>query len=117
MWLMLLGLALGVLYLAGVEPVASWHWAWVLAPFGGAVLWWTFADNSGLTQRRAIEKMEQRKLERRERDMEALGLNVRRETQIKVIRDTADRARQQRRRGDLPEDAVPPPAERQEPRM
>lgn len=115
MWLLLLGLALGALYLAGVEPVASWHWAWVLAPFGGAVLWWTFADNSGLTQRRAIEKMERRKVERRERDMEALGLNVRRETQVKVIRDTADRARQQRRRGELAEDAVAPPPERRDP--
>ena len=38
---------------------------WLLLPFGGAVVWWTFADNSGLTQRRAVEKMERRKVERR----------------------------------------------------
>jgi small Trp-rich protein len=115
MWLVLLGLGLGALYLAGVEPVASWHWPWLLLPFGAAVLWWTFADSSGLTQRRAIDKMERRKVERRERDMEALGLNVRQAPPVKVMRDSADRARQQRRRGDLPEDAVAPPPDRRDP--
>lgn len=73
---MLLGILLLVLKWQEIGPVATWSWLVVLAPFGLAVLWWAFADSTGLTQRRAIEKMEQRKAERRQRDMEALGLGT-----------------------------------------
>jgi small Trp-rich protein len=71
---LILGLALLAMKAAEFGPVANWSWLVVLAPFGLAVLWWAFADSTGLTQRRAIEKMERRKEERRKRDMEALGL-------------------------------------------
>ena len=117
MWFLVVGLLFGVLYVLDVPPVAAWHWGWVLAPFGLAAAWWFIADASGLTQRRAIEKMAQRKLDRRDRDMAALGLTARRETRVKVIRDSADRAKQQQRRGELPENAVPPPAQRRDPRL
>lgn len=76
---LLLGILLLVLKWQEIGPVASWSWLVVLAPFGLAVLWWAFADSTGLTQRRAIEKMEQRKAERRQRDMEALGLGTQRD--------------------------------------
>ena len=95
MWFLIAGLLLGALYLGDVSPVASWHWGWILLPFGLAALWWAFADATGFTQRRAIDKMEARKVARRLRDMEALGLNVRRERRVKVIRDAAQRSKAQ----------------------
>lgn len=73
MWLVGIGLVLLVLKLVGVPPVEGWSWLWVLAPFGLAVLWWAWADSSGLTQRRAMKRMEDRKAARRERSLEALG--------------------------------------------
>lgn len=80
---LLLGLALLGLKIAEIGPVATLSWWLVLAPFALAVAWWGFADSSGLTQRRAIEKMERRKVERRQRDMEALGLGTQRDKQAR----------------------------------
>jgi hypothetical protein len=37
--------------------------------------WWQFSDSSGLTKKREIDKMERRKVDRREKAMEALGMN------------------------------------------
>jgi small Trp-rich protein len=74
---LILGIVLLAMKLGEFGPGAAWSWWLVLAPFGLAVLWWSFADSSGLTQRRAMDKMETRKVERRERNMEALGLVVR----------------------------------------
>lgn len=76
---LLLGLALLALKFAEIGPVALWSWWVVLAPFGLAVAWWAYADSTGLTQRRAIAKMEKRRAERRQRDMEALGLGIQRD--------------------------------------
>ena len=65
---------------------------WMLLPFGLAVAWWAFADATGLTRARAMDKMEERKHERRERHMEALGLNWRRDRRVAVIKEARDRA-------------------------
>ncbi len=93
---LLLGLALLAMKAAEFGPVATWSWFIVLAPFGLAVLWWGFADSTGLTQRRAIDKMEKRKVDRRQRDMEALGLTI--------TQRPASGARKKR-----PAEAPPPP--------
>ena len=53
--------------------------AWVSGLIGLAVLWWHFADSSGWTKKREMNKMEQRKTDRRERAMEALGIGKRRD--------------------------------------
>lgn len=73
---LLLGLVLIVAKLAGWGPVADWAWWWVLSPFAAAAAWWSFADSSGLTQRRVMNKMEERKRDRREKAMAALGLSA-----------------------------------------
>lgn len=88
---LLLGLALLAMKVAEFGPVATWSWWVVLLPFGLAVLWWAFADGSGLTQRRAIEKMEKRKTERRQRDMEALGMTTKRDKQVRRAQADARR--------------------------
>jgi small Trp-rich protein len=72
-----LGVLLMALKLAEIGPVADWSWWWILLPFGLAVAWWSFADSTGLTRRREMDKMEQRKQDRRDRDMSALGLTPR----------------------------------------
>jgi small Trp-rich protein len=74
---LILGIVLLAMKLGEFGPGAAWSWWLVLAPFGLAVLWWSFADSVGLTQRRAMDKMEAKKIERRDRNMEALGLVVR----------------------------------------
>ena len=71
----------GVLLLAAKMaewgPFATWSWWIILAPFAIAALWWQFADSSGWTKRREMNKMEQRKVDRREKQMEALGMGRR----------------------------------------
>ena len=88
---LIVGVLLLVMKLAEFGPGADLSWWWVLAPFAVAAFWWAFADSSGLTQRRAIEKMEQRKQQRRERDMKALGLDVHRDRRVRVMRDSGSR--------------------------
>ena len=73
---LLLGILVLAMKLAEFGPVADWSWWWVLLPFGLAVAWWGFADATGFTQRRAIDKMERTKEERRSRNLEALGLGL-----------------------------------------
>jgi small Trp-rich protein len=72
---LIVGVLMLAMKLAEFGPVADWSWWMVLLPFGLAVAWWGFADSSGLTQRRAMDKMEQTKAERRARHLVALGMN------------------------------------------
>jgi small Trp-rich protein len=72
-------------------PFATMSWWWVALPFFLAFLWWQFADGSGLTMKRAMDKMERRKVERRDKAMEALGLNHRREKRATRQREDAAR--------------------------
>jgi small Trp-rich protein len=74
---MIVGLLLLALKLAEIGPVAAWGWTWVLLPFGLAIVWWAIADKTGLTRRRAMRKMDERKTERRQRSLEQLGLGTR----------------------------------------
>lgn len=84
-----IGAVLLLLKIFEIDPVAAWSWIWILAPFGVAVAWWIYADSTGLTQRRAIQRMEERKVARRERDMVALGLDVGRDRAKRVQREAA----------------------------
>lgn len=73
-----LGALLIVLKLAGWGPPAAWPWWVVLTPLGLAVLWWTWADKSGHTRRREMEKMDARRDARRDKNLVALGIDPRR---------------------------------------
>jgi small Trp-rich protein len=90
-----IGAILLLLKILEVDPVAGWAWGWVLAPFGLAAAWWVFADATGYTQRSAIRRMEERKVARRERDMEALGLNVSKGQKKRARRELAQHEREQ----------------------
>lgn len=96
------GTILLLLKVLEIDPVTGWSWIWILAPFGLALAWWAWSDSTGLTQRRAIKRMEDRKVARRERDMNALGLNVhsdRRKRAMKRAADSAKSAAEERGKG------------------
>jgi small Trp-rich protein len=75
---LIVGILLLSLKLAELGPVAAWPWWAVLLPFGLTAAWWGVSDKLGLTQRRAVKKMERKKADRRVRNLEALGLGPRR---------------------------------------
>jgi small Trp-rich protein len=77
MYLLGLGLVLLLLKWAALGPVAGWPWWVVLAPFVLAILWWAWADASGYTKRKAMERDAARKAARIDRQRDALGLNPR----------------------------------------
>ncbi len=71
----IVGVLLLAAKLAEFGPFGGWSWWIILAPFAAAAVWWQLSDSLGLTQRRAMDKMEQRKVDRRERQLEALGID------------------------------------------
>jgi small Trp-rich protein len=74
MWFLGIGLVLIALKYLEIGPVATWSWWWVLTPLVLASAWWAWADWSGYTKRKAMEKMEQRKKDRLAKNREALGM-------------------------------------------
>lgn len=94
MYLVLVGALFVVLKFAEVAPVADWAWYWVLAPFGGAALWWAYSDMTGLTRKRAMDKIEDRKETRRRKAFEALGLDHRKAGRDKKKAEAFRRFRQ-----------------------
>lgn len=72
-----LGIVLLLLKYLQVGPVAAWPWLAVLSPFAAAVVWWTWADWSGYTKRKAVERENARKKARIDKQREQLGLGTR----------------------------------------
>jgi small Trp-rich protein len=76
----MLFLGVGIILLAmkylEYGPVAEWSWWVVLAPFGLAVAWWTWADWSGYTKKKAVQRENERKQARIDKSREALGLGI-----------------------------------------
>jgi len=104
MGFLLIGLLLLAMKLLEFGPGANWSWVWVLLPFALAVVWWSFSDMIGLTQMRAMQKMDDRKIDRRAQALEALGIDSRRERKVRKARDVARRAAHQN-----PTPPAPPP--------
>ncbi len=73
MYLVVLGLALIIMKYMQFGPVAALSWLWVLSPFALAIAWWAWADSSGFTKRRAMEKELQRKQDRIDANRANLG--------------------------------------------
>jgi len=76
--MLFLGLGIVLLALKYLEfgVVAGWSWFAVLSPFALAVAWWSWADWSGYTKRKAIERENARKKARIDKSREALGLGI-----------------------------------------
>jgi len=71
-----LGLLLLVMKYLEFGVVAGWDWWVVLSPFALAVLWWTWADWSGYTKRKAMEKEDARRQSRIDGNRDALGTSL-----------------------------------------
>ena len=78
MYLLGIGLVLLVMKYLEMGPVAAWSWLVVLAPFGLAVAWWAWADASGYTRRKAMQREDKRKLDRINKQREAIGAEKKR---------------------------------------
>ena len=78
----MLFLGLGIILLAlkylEIGPVAVWDWWIVLAPFGLAVAWWAWADWSGYTKKKAVEKDSAKRQARIDKSKQALGIKTKR---------------------------------------
>lgn len=74
MYFLFIGLvALALKYLE-IGPVAALSWWIVLLPFALAMAWWAWADASGYTKRREVDKMDQRKQQRIDKQRTAMGM-------------------------------------------
>jgi small Trp-rich protein len=74
MYFLFIGLvALALKYLE-IGPVAALSWWIVLLPFALAMAWWAWADASGYTKRREVDKMDRRKQQRIDKQRTAMGM-------------------------------------------
>lgn len=78
MFLLIAGVALTIWNYLRIGLVADSSWWWVLSPFLGAMAWWAWADATGYTKRKQMEKMDKKKKERIDKQREALGLKGKR---------------------------------------
>jgi small Trp-rich protein len=78
MYFLGIGIVLLLMKYLEIGQVASWSWYVVLAPFGLAAAWWAWADWSGYTKKKAMEKMEKRKADRQAETRERLGMGPKR---------------------------------------
>ena len=74
MWMLVIGIAFMLMKYLEFGPVAEWEWWWVLSPFGAAVVWWAYADWSGYTKSKAVQRENEKKQARIDKSREALGL-------------------------------------------
>jgi len=75
MYFLVLGIVLLVMKYLALGPVAQWSWWLVFVPFVLAVVWWTWADYSGYTKRKAMEREDKRRDQRRQSTKQALDAN------------------------------------------
>ena len=74
MWFLVLGLVGVGLKFFEIGPVAAWSWWVVLIPFALAVAWWAWADSSGYTKRKVVERENERRQDRIDRQRSNLGM-------------------------------------------
>jgi small Trp-rich protein len=74
--MLFLGLGIVLLALKYLEmtAVATWPWWVVLSPFGLAFAWWSWADWSGYTKKKAVQREDQRRQARIDKSREAMGM-------------------------------------------
>ena len=74
MWFLFLGLIAVALKYFEIGFVAQWSWWVVLIPFALAAAWWAWADASGYTKRKVVERENERRQARIDRQRSQLGL-------------------------------------------
>ncbi len=74
MWFLMLGVLGVALKYFEVGFVATLSWWIVLIPFALAMAWWAWADASGYTKRKAMERDDKRRQDRIDRQRSQLGM-------------------------------------------
>ena len=74
MLFLLSGIVGVILKYMAVGPFALMSWWLVLLPFALAVLWWAWADASGYTKRKEMQKIDKRNRIRIDRQRDAMGM-------------------------------------------
>ena len=74
MYFLGLGIILLLMKYLDIDPVVNWSWWTVLAPFALAVAWWSWADASGYTRRKSMEREDKRRLDRINKQRDNMGL-------------------------------------------
>ena len=77
MYLLAVGIALLLMRYLEIGFMTGVSWWWVAVPFGLTVAWWTWADTTGYTKRKEVEKMDRKKKERIDKQRAALGIRTR----------------------------------------
>lgn len=77
MYLLAVGIALLLMRYLEIGFMAGVSWWWVAVPFGLTVAWWAWADTTGYTKRKEMEKMDKKKKERIDKQRAALGIRTR----------------------------------------
>lgn len=78
MYLLGIGIVFLLLKYLEIGFVATWSWWVILSPFALAVVWWARADASGYTKRKAMEREEERRQTRIDKNRAAIGLGKKR---------------------------------------
>ena len=73
MYFLGLGLILLAMKYLEIGPVVNWSWWLVMAPFALAVAWWAWADASGYTKRKAMDREDARRKARVDKNKAAIG--------------------------------------------
>ncbi len=74
MYLLAIAVILTALKYLEIGPVANMDWWWILGFYGATIVWWAWADGTGYTKRKAMERMAERKQARIDKNKEALGM-------------------------------------------
>ena len=78
MYFLGIGIVLLILKLMQIGPIGGWSWLIVLTPFALAAAWWVWADASGYTKRKEMEKLDAIRENRLQKQREALKNPARR---------------------------------------
>lgn len=74
MLFLIVGVVMLLMKVTDFGMVAEWSWIAVLSPFALAVAWWSWADWSGYTKKRQVDKENARKQARIDKQRENIGL-------------------------------------------
>ncbi len=80
MFFILVGVGLILCWFMDWGPMAAWNWEisgdlWkFVLPFVLATAWWIWSDVSGWTKRKAMQRDAERKQDRLDRNIDAMGL-------------------------------------------
>ncbi len=73
MYFLYAGVLLTLMKYLEVGPVASWAWWQVLLPFALATAWWVWADTTGYTKKKAMEREDAKRQARIAKNKDAMG--------------------------------------------